>query len=356
MNGQLLIKKDNLINNFSEIKKYSPNSKIMSVIKSNAYGHGMLEVAKTLKDSDAFAVATIKEAMFLRKNNINKEIICLQGFSDSCEYKYCSENNIRPVIHEFSQINIIESTAINKPIKLWIKIDTGMNRLGFHVSDFFEIFNKCNNNKNIESPIGVMTHLACADEDEDNVSELQIIKILNIIEGQNTEISLFNSAGIIKYSKKLKHNDNWIRPGLMLYGVSPCTKLNNIHLKPAMTLTAPVISVKDCKEGESIGYGHTYKVKKDTRLAAIGIGYGDGFPRQFSNLGKVYYENNFFNIVGRVSMDIITVDIKNTNINVGSFVELWGDNINIKEISKLINTIPYELMCNLGNRLNKKYI
>ena len=356
MNGQLLIKKKNLINNFSEIKKYNPNSKIMSVIKSNAYGHGILEVAKILNNTDSFAVATIKEAKYLRENNINKEIICLQGFSDSAEYKYCSENNIRPVIHEFSQINIIENTKLNNPVKLWIKIDTGMNRLGFHVSDFFEIFDRCSKNKNIKNPIGVMTHLACADEDEDNISELQIQKILNIIEGHNTEISLFNSAGIIKYSKNFNHSNCWIRPGLMLYGVNPCTTLNNINLKPAMTLTAPVIAIKNCKKGEAIGYGHTYKVKKDTRIAAIGIGYGDGFSRQFSNIGKVFYENNFFNIVGRVSMDIITIDIKDTNINVGNFVELWGDNININEVSKLINTIPYELMCNLGNRLEKLYI
>lgn len=356
MNGQLLIQKNNLINNFSEIKKCVPNSKIMSVIKSNAYGHGMLEVAKILNNTDSYAVATIKEAKFLRENNIKKEIICLQGFSNSAEYKYCSENNIRPVIHEFSQINIIENTKLAKSIKLWIKIDTGMNRLGFHTSNFSEVFDKCNNNRNISSPIGVMTHLACADEEEDNLSELQIQKILNIIEGYNTEISILNSAGIIKYSNNLKHYDHWVRPGLMLYGVNPCSTLNHINLKPVMTLKAPIISIKECKKGESIGYGHTYKVSKDTKIAAIGIGYGDGFSRQFSNVGKVFYKNNLFKIVGRVSMDIITVDIEDTNLSVGSYVELWGDNINIKDLSKSINTIPYELMCNLGNRLNKYYI
>ena len=354
MNGRILVNKNNLFNNFSEIKKYTPNSKIMSVIKSDGYGHGMLEVAKVLDNSDAFAVATIKEAIYLRDNKIKKEIVCLQGFSDLTEYIYCSENNIRPVIHNFSQINIIENTSIKKPIKLWIKIDTGMNRLGFKESDFQEVFNKCSSKINDE--IGIMTHLACADEDEENFSKKQIDSIENITTNNNIELSIFNSAGIIKYSKNFNNSKHWIRPGLMIYGVSPCNTLNGINIKPAMTLTAPVISVKECKKGEKIGYGHTYKVKKDTRIASVGIGYGDGFSRQFSNIGKVFFENNFFNIVGRVSMDIITIDVEDKDIKIGSNVELWGNNINIKDVSRSIDTIPYELMCSLGNRLQKEYI
>jgi len=354
MNGRVLVNKNNLINNLSEIKKYAPNSKIMSVIKSDGYGHGMLEVAKVLDNSDAFAVATIKEAIYLRDNKIKKEIVCLQGFSNSNEYIYCSENNIRPVINNFSQINIIENTSIKKPIKLWIKIDTGMNRLGFKESDFQEVFNKCNNK--INKPIGVMTHLACADEDKDNFSEKQIKLLENIIKDTDTELSIFNSAGIIKHSKNFKNCSHWVRPGLMLYGVNPCKTSNEINIKPVMTLTAPVISIKECKKGEKIGYGHTYEVKNDTRIALIGIGYGDGFSRQFSNIGKVFFENNFFSIVGRVSMDIITVDIKDKDIQIGSNVELWGNNINIKDVSNSIGTIPYELMCSIGNRLQKEYI
>ena len=151
MNGCILINKTNLINNLSQIKRLSPDSKVMSMIKSDAYGHGIIEVAKVLDDSHAFAVATIQEAKYLRNNNITKEIVCLQGFSNASEYLYCSENNIRPVIHDLSQIYIIEETLLENKIKIWIKIDTGMNRLGFHNHDFYEVLNKC---KEIEVKLG----------------------------------------------------------------------------------------------------------------------------------------------------------------------------------------------------------
>ena len=356
MNGNILINRKNIAHNLSEIKKYSPNSKIMSVIKSDAYGHGMLEVAKSLYASDSLAVATIKEAVYLRSKKINKEIVCLQGFSNSEELIYCSENNIRPVIHDLSQINIMDNTSLVRSIKLWIKIDTGMNRLGFNNTDFQEIFKKIKKNKKVVHPIGVMTHLACADEDHDTFSDKQISLFKKAVNETNIELSIFNSAGIVKYSKNIKDINYWARPGLMLYGVSPCGSLKGVVLKPAMTLTAPIISIKECKKGDAIGYGQTYKVKNDTRIAAIGIGYGDGFPRKLSNIGKVFYNNNIFNIVGRVSMDIITVDIEDKDMEVGCNVELWGENINIKEVASSIDAIPYELMCSLGNRLSKEYI
>tara|TARA_B100000767_G_scaffold134525_1_gene127639 strand:- start:18 stop:1088 length:1071 start_codon:yes stop_codon:yes gene_type:complete len=356
MNGHILINRKNIAHNFSEIKKYSSNSKIMSVIKSDAYGHGMIEVAKSLSTSDSFAVATIKEAMYLRSKNITKEIVCLQGFSNSEELIYCSKNNIRPVIHDSSQINIMDTTSLSDSIKLWIKIDTGMNRLGFNNLDFQKIYKKINENKKVQNPIGIMTHLACADEDDDKFSDKQMSLFKKIVNKANIELSIFNSAGIIKYSKNNKDINCWLRPGLMLYGVGPCSLLKGINLKPAMTLTAPIISIKKCRKGDSIGYGQTHILKKDTRIAAVGIGYGDGLPRKLSNIGKVFYNNNIFNIVGRVSMDIITVDIGDKDIKVGCNVELWGENINIKEVANSIDSIPYELMCALGNRLEKEYI
>ena len=356
MNGSILINKNNLINNLSEIKKLSPGSRVMTMIKSDAYGHGVIEIAKLLRDSDAFTVATMEEARYLRDNNVNKEIVCLQGFSNKNEYEYCSENNIKPVVHDLSQISIIEDTLLENNIRIWIKIDTGMNRLGFHNSDFQRIYNICKNNKKIDKPIGIMTHLACADENQDNFSLRQIERLEKVIGTDDFELSIFNSAGIIKYSKDFKYKNHWIRPGLMIYGISPCDSSNNINIKPVMTLKAPVISIKECKKGDSIGYGQTYKIKKDTRIAALGIGYGDGVPRRLGNIGKVFFQGHIFNIVGRVSMDIIMIDIKNINIQVGSNVELWGENINIKDVSFSIGAIPYELMCSLGQRLSRTYV
>tara|TARA_B100001989_G_scaffold249480_1_gene224857 strand:+ start:1985 stop:3049 length:1065 start_codon:yes stop_codon:yes gene_type:complete len=354
MNGNIIVNKKNLIHNLSEIKKYTKKSKIMSVIKSNGYGHGILEVAAALKDSDAFAVATIKEAAYLRKYNIEKEIVCLQGFSNIEECVYCSQSNIRPVIHCLKQVNIIEEAKLKKPMKVWIKFDTGMNRLGFKEMNLEKLMNKIENK--IQPPVGIMTHLACADEENDDFSQKQIELFKNIIKNTEAELSIFNSAGIIKYIEEYHDLGDWVRPGLMLYGVNPCSNDKSLNIKPAMSLTAPVISTKKCKKGERIGYGHTYEFIKDTTIASLGIGYGDGFPRELSNLGKVFFEDNFFNIIGRVSMDILTVDIGDNKVDIGANVELWGDNINIKEVSDLINTIPYELMCGLGERLQRKYI
>jgi len=356
MNGRILINKNNLLNNFLEVKKFSPNAKIMSVIKSDAYGHGIIEAAKILKESDAYAVATIKEAKLLKENKINTEIVCLQGFSNTEEYIYCAKNNIRPVIHNFFQLDIIKNTQIKNSIKIWIKVDTGMNRLGFNESFTNEVLNTCSVIKEIQKPLGLMTHLANADEDADNFSSVQISRFKKICEDRDLELSIFNSAGIIKYSNHFNKYSNWVRPGLMLYGVNPCKNLNKIKLKPVMSLIAPIISIKDCKKGKSIGYGQSYIVKKDTRIAAVGIGYGDGLSRQLSNIGKVYFENNYYNIVGRISMDITMIDIDDCEIEIGSNVEIWGPNINIESVSNSINTIPYELMCNLGNRLDKEYV
>ena len=201
-----------------------------------------------------------------------------------------------------------------------------------------------------------MTHLACADQEKDSFSIKQINLIENIINDTKTELSIFNSAGILKYSKNFKHKTHWARPGLILYGINPCSSFNKLNLKSAMTLTAPIISIKECKKGEHIGYGHTYKVKEDTRIAALRIGYGDGFPRRLSNIGKVFFKNNIFNIIGRISMDITIIDIEDKKFKIGDEVELLGNNINIIEVSNFIDTIPYELICSLGNRLEKTYI
>lgn len=355
MNGQILINRNNLIHNLSEIKKYAKDSKIMSVIKSDGYGHGILEVASALKKSDAFAVATINEAIYLRNNNIEKQIVCLQGFSNIEECIYCSQNNIRPVVHNHEQVNIIKNTKLQKPISIWMKFDTGMNRLGFKETDLATLINEVKDKT--QYPIGIMTHLACADDDHDNFSQKQIERFHDIVKNTKAEFSIFNSAGVIKYFKKYQNFSEWIRPGIMLYGVSPLSNCeNDINIKPAMTLVAPVISIKKCKQGEKIGYGHTYEFKKDTMIASLGIGYGDGVSRNLTNTGKVFFEDNYFNIVGRISMDIITIDIEDKKIDIGANVELWGDNINIKEVSDSINTIPYELMCGLGDRLQRKYI
>ena len=356
MNGNILINTNNLKNNLSEIKKSSPNTKIMSVIKSNGYGHGILEVANALENSDSYAIATIEEAKYLRKNNITKEIVCLQGFSNEEECLFCSKNNIRPVIHNKNQIEIIKKKILKETLKVWIKIDTGMNRLGFDELSFKEAYEVCTNNNKIKKPIGLMTHLACADEKKDEFSNKQIEKFTNITKDLNGELSILNSAGILRYTNNINFSEHWVRPGIMLYGINPCNDINSLNLKPVMSLTAPVIAIKTCKKGEAIGYGQSFTFEKDTRIASIGIGYGDGYSRQLSDTGKVFFEGNFLNIVGRISMDIITVDVKDIDIKIGSFVELWGDNINIKDVSDTINTIPYELMCSLGDRLNKKYI
>ena len=218
-----------------------------------------------------------------------------------------------------------------------------MNRLGFDVKEANNIFKKI---YSASEKINLMTHFSDADEKFDKKTNKQLRLFNSILSTEKMEKSLSNSAGILKYDNS--HSD-WVRPGLLLYGIN-LTHKKITGLKPVMKVTAKVIATRKCKKGDEIGYGSTYKCKKSEYIAALSIGYGDGLPRSFSNNGKVFFKGKKFSIVGRISMDITTISSGNNQLKIGDELEIWGDNISVEDISSNINTIPYELLCNIKSK------
>ncbi|MGI9227358.1 MAG: alanine racemase [Gammaproteobacteria bacterium] len=352
-----LINLSHLKHNLSIVKKIAHHSKVMAVVKADAYGHGVLSVCKSLSQTDAFSVACINEAVELRENGVTKPILSLQGFSTEKELQFAIAHNIEIVLHHPDQLKQLQSyTSIVHPLDVYVKIDTGMHRLGFEPSQFDAVITQLKSLLPNESKISVMTHLACADEINNPATEQQLELFDHTLNGQEFIQSIANSAGILAWPKS--HRD-WVRPGLMLYGVNPLDadvdKLN-VELKPVMSFRAPVISIKQCLQGDRIGYGGDYCCPHDMVIAVVAAGYADGYPRHIPGAPMISIHNKSVPIVGRVSMDMITADITGIESQVGDEVELWGNDISVEKIARDADTISYELLCAAGNAVPKKFI
>lgn len=336
-------------------KKSSPDSNVIAVIKANAYGHGMLEIANTLNEADAFAVARVAEAIALRQAGITKAIVLLEGFSSEAELKLASEYQLECVIHHESQLQLLEQTKGNA-IALWLKVDTGMHRLGFNPDDVKNISQRLEQIDTVNHPVKYMTHLANADDKHDKKTLNQVNTFYKSIEDITVEeTSIANSAGILGWPQT---HASWNRPGIMLYGVSPFINsvAADLNLKPVMTLSSSLISIKQLKKGEAIGYGGSYVCEKDMTIGVVAIGYGDGYPRHAKTGTPVLVNNKRCALVGRVSMDMICVDLgEQKNVQVNNPVTLWGEGLAIEEIAECADTIAYELLCGVTRRVEFIY-
>lgn len=343
-----------LAHNYQTIKTYAPNSKVLAVLKANAYGHGLERIAKALPQADAFGVARIDEAIALRKAGINQPIVLLEGFFSADELRLLSEYNLQTIIHNKEQLEAITEATIDSPIKVWLKVDTGMHRLGIEVDDFLVFVDGLKQSHNVEKDLIIMSHLGCADDLDDETTSLQL-NLFKSLPNLGFEYSLANSAGI--YAWPDTHFD-WVRPGLMLYGVSPMLLGNTKQeLLPVMTLKSSLIAIRKIAKGESVGYGSSWTTNKDTYIGVIAIGYGDGYPRHAENGTPVYINGRVVPLVGRVSMDMITVDLGDESYEkhqdkVGDEAILWGAKLPIEKIAQHATTIPYELLCNISRRVH----
>jgi alanine racemase len=251
---------------------------------------------------------------------------------------------------------MLEETALISPITVWLKLDTGMHRLGIDpslCSDFYSRLDTC---ENVAPNIKLMTHFACADDTENSKTNEQMAQFFQSITHSGNELCLANSAGIVGWPNS--HCD-WVRPGLMLYGVSPMLgAIGKDHqLNAVMRLTSSIIAIRNVKAGETVGYGSAWRAASDTRIGVIAMGYGDGYPRHAPNGTPVIINGKRFSIVGRVSMDMITVELgDDDSVMLGDEVELWGPNLPVEEIAQFATTIPYELLCNITPRVEYKYI
>jgi len=351
-----------LVDNFNIIKQHAADTKMLAVLKANGYGHGLERIAKALPLADAFGVARIDEALALRAAGIIQPIVLLEGFFSAKELAILVVNDLQTIVHNQEQLTAICQAKLDRPLKVWLKIDTGMHRLGINPDEFEHFYSALTQSENVQQPLVLMSHLGCADEIDNKTTFEQISLFEQLTSTLQEDKSLANSAAI--YAWPRSHFD-WIRPGLMLYGVSPmalstasideCDPLNRIS--PVMTLQSSLIAKRTISAGETVGYGSAWRCQKQTTIGVVAIGYGDGYPRHATNGTPVLINGRRVPIVGRVSMDMITVDLGcSSKDKVGDLATLWGKGLPVEEIAQWATTIPYELLCNITRRVQIEVI
>ncbi len=338
-----------LLHNLSIARQHAPTAQVMAVVKKDGYGHGLIRVAKTLESNvDGFAVASVDEAVNLKESSVGKPVTILSGFSSPDQIDLLSRYSLDPVIHCDEQFKMLESVKFDQ-LAIWIKFDTGMNRLGFSIEDFVKPIERAMSNSSIRIK-GLMTHFACADELSSQFTSQQIDQFHRYSTNWRHSVSLANSAGILRWPES---RVGWIRPGIMLYGASPFPEIpaHQLGLKPVMNLYSKIISIKKLSAGESVGYGCTWKCTDKTSIGIVATGYGDGFFRSASNNAKVLINNRKVNVIGRVSMDSLAVDLNQVpDAKVGTPVKLFGDGLPVEDLAVAAGTIPYEIFTSLNPR------
>jgi alanine racemase len=342
-----------LRHNFRRVRELVLESRVMAVIKADAYGHGMVTVAHALQEeADSFAVACIPEALSLRSAGISLPIVSLQGFRGAQQLSVAAEQRIHLVLHHPQQLRTLETVPLKRPVKVWLKIDSGMHRLGFSPHEMADIHRQVIKLISVRKPVGLMTHLARADDRSSLYTRHQLEIFDAAVSRLEGERSIANSAGVL--GNPDSHRD-WVRPGIMLYGASPFSDGNAVQedLKPVMTLKAPLISVKQVRAGNSVGYGGTFTCPQDMPVGVAAIGYGDGYPRHAVSGTPVLVNAQKARLIGRISMDMLTIDLRGLrNVEAGDEVILWGQGLPVDDIARYASTISYELLCNVGNRVH----
>jgi alanine racemase len=344
-----------LQHNLSRVRQLSPAAKVMAIVKADAYGHQLLPVCRALSGTDAFGLLDLADAISLRNAGFTQPICLLEGFFTTEEISLIAANNLETVIHSSWQLDELQLIKEELNLSVWLKVDTGMNRLGFPVLQFSDAVNRLSAMSCV-GRVSIMSHLASADVRDSMTTGKQLKDFLNITDPCSLDRSLANSAAI------LAHTDchfDWVRPGIMLYGSSPFAESSaaDLDLKPVMTLESEIISIKECKKGDAVGYAGAWTCPEDMPVAVIACGYGDGYPRHAPTGTPVMVAGQKTQLIGRVSMDMITVDLRGiNNAEVGSAVELWGSEISIDEVAKRSETIAYELLCGITARVSRKVV
>lgn len=341
-----------LRHNLQVVRQWAPTSRVMAVIKANAYGHGLVAVARALESADAFAVARVDEGLTLRKAGIDTPTVLLEGVFDREQLDAAAAANFELVVHTSEQIELLRAAAAGVRFKVWLKLDSGMNRLGFKGAAFGAAHAALNALGAVQSPVNLFTHLASADLPDLPTTSEQLALFAAATGSLPGERSLENSAAMLSFPQA---QADWVRPGLLLYGVSPFAGSlgADYGLRPAMTLHSHVIAVKELSPGERVGYGGDWTAARPTRLAVAAVGYGDGYPRSLGAGTPVLVNGERAGLAGRVSMDMIGIDVTDLHRPpaLGDPVVLWGDGLPVEEIAVWADTIPYELLCGISQRV-----
>lgn len=324
-------------------------ARALAVVKADAYGHGAVRCAQALEaEADGFAVACIEEALELREAGIRAPILLLEGFFEASELELIERHDLWCVVHSAWQLEAVERVRPAKPMTLWLKMDSGMHRVGFFPQDYAAALARLQALPHVARVV-LMSHFARADELACSRTEEQVVafEAVRADLGQPLEVSLRNSPGILGWPNV---PSDWVRPGIMLYGATPFEQAHPLadQLRPVMTLESQVIGVRELPAGEPVGYGARFVAERPVRVGVVAMGYADGYPRHAPDGTPVFIDGRPSRIIGRVSMDMLTVDLTDLPAaGLGSRVELWGANVPASHLASLCGSIPYQLFCNL---------
>jgi len=339
-----------LRHNFLRVRQAAPTSRIIAVIKANAYGHGLVRVAQTLDAADAFGVVGLEEAVALREAGCDRRIVLLEGLFTIDDIALVCGYRLDPVIHSDHQLALLEQGRLSRSVDVWLKVDTGMHRLGFAPDRVEATLGRLRALPHIGT-VRYMTHFARADEAGSDCTEQQIETFRTALGGQAGERSLANSAAVLAWPAS--HAD-WVRPGIMLYGASPTAERSaaDLDLQPVMTLRSELIAVSQRRQGDAVGYGGLWHCPQDMLIGVAAIGYGDGYPRHAPAGTPVLVNGQRAALAGRVSMDMLGIDLRDQPAaRIGDEVILWGEGLPVDDIATAAGTIAYELLTGVSPRV-----
>jgi alanine racemase len=342
-----------LRHNVGVVRRHAAHSRVLAVVKANAYGHGVLRVARALADAgtEGFALLELEAAIALREAGYRQRIVLLEGFFDVGELELLAKHRIDTVVHGPEQIAMLSKVSLGqdgKKLNVLLKLNTGMNRLGVSETQFPAALTALQTSRAV-GDVMLMTHFADADDARGVSWQMEVFE--RVASTAKLPRTLANSAAIIRYPQT--HAD-WVRPGIMLYGATPFADINaaQLGLKPVMTLTSRIIAVQQLKAGDTVGYGGAFTAAREARIGVVACGYADGYPRHAPGGTPVRVGDAMTTTVGRVSMDMLCVDITALpNAGVGTSVTLWGDSNPVDEVATAAGTVGYELLCALAPRV-----
>ncbi|TCO80874.1 alanine racemase [Plasticicumulans lactativorans] len=345
-----------LRHNLGRVRALAPHARVFAVVKADGYGHGAARLLPALGDADALAVACIEEALALRAAGATQPVLLLEGVFEADELALCAEHGFEIAVRDEAGLRLLEAARLPRPLKTWLKLDTGMHRLGIdprHTRAFVERLRAC---PAVADELGVMSHLASADDPAHAQTAQQLASFEAATTGLPVRRALSNSAGVLAWPAA--HHD-WVRPGIMLYGCSPMLGQTgpDAGLKPVMTFSTGLIQVKTVARGETIGYSGTFTCPADMRVGIAAVGYADGYPRHAPTGTPVLVNGRPSRTLGRVSMDMLCVDLTDhPEAQLGDRVTLWGEGLPAERIAEAAGTIAYEILCNLAGRVHKRVI
>jgi alanine racemase len=337
-----------LRNNLAKVREKAPGTQVLAVVKANAYGHGLARVLPALEDADGLALVEPEAAYDLRERRYTRRILMIEGFFAGSDLPEFAQRRLATVVHDMEQVKMLEKAVLSRPLEVFVKVNVGMNRLGFRPGDVADVCRRLSSSPSVAA-LRLMMHFARADEDDGLPEAMEVFE--SACQGLAYPRSLANSAGVFRFAEV---GGDIVRPGIMLYGASPFQydTAQMLGLLPVMTLRSQLIAVQEVKPNESVGYGGAYTASRVHRVGVIACGYADGYPRHAPNGTPVLVCGRKVRMAGRPSMDMLTVDLTDVpEARVGSPVVLWGEGLPVDDVANAASTVGYELLCAVAPRV-----